>query len=463
MNFPINFESVEFYKLVLEQLGTFAILDKDGYYLYVNELWAEKMKCTVDAAIGRHVLEFFPETRALEAMKHKIPIIAHPIQISKDTQEKQYTSYSPLYKDKVLIGCLIHTIFHDSAEALQFSDEFSKMLGERNYYKTELRKIQGAKYSIDNIIGNSRQIMNVKENIIMAARSVSNVLIEGETGCGKELIAHSVHDLSQRNSNPIIKVNCAAIPLELAESELFGYEYGAFTGAKSGGKIGKFELAKNGTLFLDEVNQLSPLIQPKLLRVLQEREIERVGGSKTVHFNARLITATNVPLEQLIEEKLFRADLYYRLNVINIRIPPLRERIEDIPLLIADIIHKLNRQLGTSVEGVNHEVVDQFQSYHWPGNVRELQNILERAMNEKISGILTWKHFTHYFHQKKQIKSETAQSVAENTYRDSKKQFEKSMILNALEQFNGNKKKTAEFIGISRTMLYKKLKEYHIT
>ena len=288
------------------------------------------------------------------------------------------------------------------------------------------------------------------------------MLIEGETGTGKELVSHSIHSLSSRSAKPLIKLNCAAIPEGLAESELFGYEQGAFTGANKGGKVGKFELAHKGTLFLDEINQLSSTIQPKLLRTLQEKEIERVGGVKTIPVDVRLIAATNKPLEDLIQDNKFRSDLYYRLNVIYIRIPPLRERLEDIPLLTLSIIEKLNMQMGTSVSGVSDDVLSMFQQYSWPGNIRELQNILERAMNQKLTGLLTKQDFEPQFEL---LRKRITGATPKENYQSvglAKKQMEKKLIEETLAQFDGNKKQAAEHLGISRTSLYNKIRELGI-
>lgn len=459
----INLENTEFTNLVFEQLGTFAILNSEGNYIYVTNSWAKAFDCQPNEVIGRHVTEFFPDTRAIEAMERRTPILAHPISINHHNKERQFTSYIPIVHDKKVLGCIIQTIFHDVSEALTFSEVFSKLLSERNYYRKELKKVHANKYSIENIIGSSDKIKSMKEQICQAARSTSSVVIEGETGTGKELVAHSIHALSNRSNKTLIKLNCASIPLELAESELFGYEYGAFTGAKSGGKLGKFELADKSTLFLDEINHLSVVIQPKLLRALQEQEIERVGGTRTIPIDVRLITATNIPLKKLVEKKSFRSDLFYRLNVINIRIPPLRERLDDLPLLIDGIIDRLNIQLGTMVSGVDQDTLRQFTHYSWPGNIRELQNVIERAMNEKRSGTLSWQQFSGYFEMPgyRMLK----QDIRKGQYQDTKKVkkgLERSMICEALSQFQGNKKKTAEYLGISRTLLYQKIKEFEL-
>ncbi|MDH6364754.1 transcriptional regulator with PAS, ATPase and Fis domain [Enterococcus sp. PF1-24] len=459
-----NFENPLFSKMVFEQLGTFAILDRLGNYTYVTQSWASYFNCLPGEVIGKKVTEFFPETKALEAMENKTPIIAYPVGIKPDNIGQQFVSYFPLFHEKKVIGCIIQTIFHDLKEATIFSKTFNQLQSERNYYCQELQKLRASKYSIDSIIGESKAIKKMKELIYQAANSPSNIVIEGETGTGKELVSHAIHMLSNRSEKPLIKLNCAAIPVELAESELFGYEYGAFTGAKAEGKMGKFELANQGTLFLDEINHLSMVIQPKLLRAIQEQEIERVGGMNTIYIDVRLIVATNIPLRELVEKKLFRNDLFYRLNVITIRIPPLRERLEDLPLLIDSIIKRLNMQLGTSVTGIDSYVLEQFQHYHWPGNIRELQNVLERAMNSRLSGYLTWQEFADYFdltncrHLKQNVLAGSNRNM-----KTTKQELEISLIRETLSQLNGNKKKTAEQLGISRTLLYKKLKKYQIT
>lgn len=336
------------------------------------------------------------------------------------------------------------------------------MMNELNYYQQELRDLRNSKYSINDIIGDSLPVKNLKKQIKIAAQTTSNVLIEGETGVGKELVAHSIHDLSARSLKPLIKVNCAAIPSELFESELFGYEYGAFTGAKRGGKQGKFEMADKGSLFLDEINQLPITAQPKLLRVLQEKEVERIAGKKPIKIDTRLIVATNEDLVKLIKSGKFREDLYYRLNVINIRIPTLRERKEDIKLISDNIIDRLNFQLGLNIEGIDDETIEKFKLYDWPGNIRELQNVIERGMNLALSGILTWDYFEEYFLNKLPLNINYRSFTVTSTLKEAKIELEKDKIYQCLVNNNFNKSKTARDLGISRTMLYKKLNKYNI-
>lgn len=445
------------FRLAVDHLNPFALLDEDGKYIYVNKAWEEIRGKTFADVAGHFVEEIFPDTSARRAMLERRPIVAHPVISGLDNQ-KHFTTYTPLYKDGKMIGCAIQTIFSGFSEALEFSWTFTQMQNERNFYKQELRRLRGAKYSIDNIIGDCPKVQEMKRQIRQAARSHSNVLLVGETGTGKELVAHSLHDLSARGADPFVKINCAAIPQELAESELFGYEYGAFTGAKKGGKPGKFETANNGSLFLDEINHMSLVVQPKLLRVLQEQEIERVGGNKSIPVDVRLITATNVPLEQLVEEKTFRRDLYYRLNVIQIQLPPLRERLEDVAVLAENIIEKLNGQLGMQVDGISADAIRHLQDYSWPGNIRELQNVLERGMNSRMRGTLLWSDFADSFPERL-FRLKLDEGNASGTYRNVRKKAEQAMIAEVLESCGGNKKRAAEQLGISRTLLYRKLKQ----
>lgn len=288
------------------------------------------------------------------------------------------------------------------------------------------------------------------------------MLIEGETGSGKELIAHAIHSLSARSTARFVRVNCAAIPAELLESEFFGYAPGAFTGASRKGKIGRFELANGGSIFLDEVNLLTPTMQPKFLRVLQAREIDPVGGEKSIPIDVRVIAASNIPLESLVEAGEFRSDLYYRLNIICIRAPALRERMEDIPLLEKNLIERLNRQLGMVVQEISPDAMELLLQYDWPGNVRELQNATESAMNQCDGRVLRRKDFRQL---EQRLQSRSRRHISgqmEYRLRPAKQAFERELIRDALAAAGGNRVKAAELLGISRTVLYEKLEKYQI-
>ncbi|WP_462335915.1 sigma-54 interaction domain-containing protein [Fusobacterium varium] len=450
------------FKTAIDQLNGVAITDEKGRYIYVNKSWSAYMGYELEQIKGMYVRDIFPTTLVDEVLKIGKTLVGQPFIFENSIIKQGFCTYIPLFENNKIIGVLVHVLFNQMEQAINFTDTLNDMISNIEYYKQELREIRGAKYSIDNIVGESEAVKKMKAKIIKIAGSNSSVLIEGETGCGKELVAHSIHDLSKRTSNPFIKINCAAIPEELIESELFGYEYGAFTGAKKGGKTGKFQMADKGSIFLDEINQLSSVLQPKILRVLQEREIERVGSEKSISIDVRIIAATNTSLEKMIKEGKFRSDLFYRLNVIKIKIPPLRERKEDIPLIVKDIINRLNFQLGMHIARVTDEVNEKLMEYDWPGNIRELQNVVERAMNMSDSMILQWKDFQEYFDSKHLKKLKRTKCSDNYDIKTIKKDFEKEVIAEALEKTENNRTKAAELLGVSRTMLYKKLKEYDL-
>ncbi len=359
----------------VEQLIS-AVLDEKGNYIFVSRPWQEWFGKTTEEVLGRNVLEFAPDSHAMEVLRTGEPVTAQRV-MSRDTPV--FTSYLPrLDKNGNVCGVFLYVVVEGVFNARDMIRQIEVMANEVDYYKEELSRERGARYGLDSIVGNSPVILNMKNQIIQAAKSSSTVLIEGETGSGKELIAHSIHALSARRTANFVRVNCSAIPAELMESEFFGYSAGAFTGALKKGKIGRFELANSGTIFLDEVNLLTPTIQPKFLRVLQEMEIDPVGSDCSRSIDVRVIAATNVPLEQLVEEKKFRSNLYWRLNVLRIQAPPLRDRMEDIPVLAESIIRRLNIQLGMAVRGVSKGVLEVFSEYDWPGNVRELQNAIDQ-------------------------------------------------------------------------------------
>lgn len=347
----------------------------------------------------------------------------------------------------------------NAARLMESLDLFLKQLGHSN-----------TKYSLDSIVGESTCIRKLKDEIISVARSGSTVLIEGETGSGKELVAHAVHSLSPRSERSFIKVNCSSIPAELMESEFFGYESGSFTGAQKGGKAGKFEKASSGSLFLDEINQLPIQLQPKFLRVLQEQEIERVGAAHSTPIDTRIIAATNIPLAELVARGKFRADLYYRLNVLRLWVPPLRERREDIPAIANHMLTQLNFQLQIQIPYIEDEAMNRLMEYDWPGNVRELHNVIERAMNLSWTEPLQWEHFSGYFRQIENGRGPThmdterrqASVQPQNWIREKKNTVEKELIIQALRECRGNKSLAARELGISRTILYKKLHQYGI-
>jgi formate hydrogenlyase transcriptional activator len=331
--------------------------------------------------------------------------------------------------------------------AVEVTNLKEKLAREKLYLEDEIR----TELNFGQIVFKSETIRSILHQVETVARTDSTVLINGETGTGKELIARAVHDLSSRRSNAFVKVNCAAIPGALLESELFGHERGAFTGAISS-RVGRFELADHGTIFLDEIGELPFDLQPKLLRVLQEQEFERLGSTRTRHTDARLIVATNRDLEEMIREKKFRSDLYYRLHVFPIRIPPLRERPEDIPLLVRHYVQQFSRRLGKSIDVIPPETMDTLVRYPWPGNVRELQNVLERAAILTLGGVLTISSEDLLNPGRAQLPQTGPSSHKHNALDDA----ERERIVAALEEANwivAGPKGAAARLGIKRSTL----------
>lgn len=436
-----------------------ARLDKNGYYLFVSRRWQELMGFTQKQVLGRRVDELVPDTHAMEAIQtgqviQGRPVIRNGIPI--------FTSYIPLKnKHQELQGVFLYTVVNGIPNAKDILRQTELLKKQVEFYRQELSSERGARYHLDNIIGQSPAICHLKEQISQAAKSTSTVLIEGETGSGKELIAHSIHALSPRRDGNFVRVNCSAIPAELMESEFFGYAAGAFTGAARTGKIGRFELANGGSLFLDEVNLLPQTMQPKFLRVLQEREVDPVGSTRTIPVDVRVIAAANIPLEQSVQAGQFRSDLYYRLNVIHIVAPPLRQRMEDMPLLVDHLIKRLNAQLGMMIQRVSDEVMDLFMAYDWPGNIRELQNAIESAMNMTHSFTLVKEDFEPFILRSRIRKRMRAvQGGQELLLKSSKSHLERELVQEALSTANGNRSQAARLLGISRTLLYKKLRQY---
>lgn len=309
------------------------------------------------------------------------------------------------------------------------------------------------------ITGSSKPILELKEQIRIVAPTNAWVLISGENGTGKELVARSIHRLSRRANKPIVEVNCAAIPEDLIESELFGHEKGAFTGATSM-KKGKFDQAHEGTIFLDEIGDMSLKAQAKTLRILQEQRFERVGGNKTIKVDVRVIAATNKDLEAEIEKGSFREDLYFRLNVIPIKVPPLRERVEDIPEMVEEFIKEFSVAANTEPKRIAGEVLGVLQRYDWPGNVRELKNLIERLMIMVPEQTVLPKHIPSPCNKTADLKGGLESAMRFESLKEARTEFEKAFISGKLQEFNWNISQTAEAIGIERSNLHKKIKAY---
>ena len=357
------------------------------------------------------------------------------------------------FDDSVKVLTIVASMISQSLRLSQMvQQEKAQLVDENASLKRELQK----KYEFRNIIGTGKEIRDVYEQIAQVAHTNTTVLIRGESGTGKELVAHAIHYNSPRTAKPFVKVNCAALPESLIEAELFGHEKGAFTGAVAS-KKGRFELAEGGTLFLDEIGDLSPAMQVKLLRVLQEREFERVGGMETIKVNVRLIAATNVDLEQAVQEGRFRSDLYYRLNVFSIYLPPLRERKTDILLLAEHFLEKYAKQNGKQVKRISTPAIDMLMSYHWPGNVRELENVIERAT------LVCEGQVIHGYDLPPTLQTaEGSGTINKMSLEQAVAGFEKELILDALKTARGNRARAARMLDTTERIIGYKIQKYGI-
>ncbi len=337
--------------------------------------------------------------------------------------------------------------------------ELSSLKVENKKLKKEIKRS-----STDAILGTSAEVENIRGLIDKVADTDTTVLILGDSGTGKELVARALHYGSSRSDKPFVPINCGAIPEDLLESELFGYEKGAFTGAIST-KIGRFEAANNGTVFLDEIGDMSPGLQIKILRVLQEKEFERVGGLKSIKVDVRVVAATNQDLDLAVEEKRFRKDLYYRLNVIPIYLPPLKERVEDVPLLVKEFMDRICEKKNKTLRGVAPEAMKLFEAYDWPGNIRELENLIERIVVLKDDNTRVTQVDLPEKIRNRHIETGAALfniPTAGIDFNQAVNTFEKELIINALSAVGGVKKKAAEFLQLNRTTLIEKMKRMNL-
>ncbi len=437
------------------------LIDSESKILMISQSFADFLGVTKEEARGKTVAEINRNTRFPYVMKRKQSEIAwkHTFQNGETAIVHRIPILNRKGDSEYGFGMVL---FDNIEEFKRIIEKNELLINELQHYKKVLKKIQGAHYSWESIIGDSQIIKEAKYLGEKASETDSTVLITGESGTGKELFAHAIHNDSKRQDFPFIKINCGAIPYDLLESELFGYIEGAFTGSKRGGQIGKFELADKGSIFLDEIGDLPMNMQVKLLRVIQEKEVQKLGDSRTIKVDIRIIAATNKNLKEQVEKKLFREDLYYRLNVMSVEVPSLKRRITDIEKLSEHLIKKISRHLGKYVTGISEEAFEILKNHHWPGNVRELENVLERAINLCEEKEIQTKHFPLYLLEKNEravLKVSSKNSRVPNL-KESVENMEKYIIKKALNFSKGNKVKAANELGISRSSLYDKIKEY---
>ena len=461
-------------KAVTDQLGmlrgTITLLDRQTGDIFIEAAYGlsqsqrEKGRYKLGEGITGKVVEsgqpriipriaddpsFLNRTGARKGQKKKdISFICVPVKIGNETIgafsiDRPYASQEQLEDDARVLS-IIASLVAQAVKIRQNVMEEKRQLEEEN---SRLQQELRAKFKPSNIIGNSKAMQTVFDMVAQVSRSEASVLIRGESGTGKELVAQAIHYNSPRAEKPFIKVNCAALPETVIESELFGHEKGAFTGAISRRK-GRFELAHGGTIFLDEIGDLSPTTQVKLLRVLQEKEFERVGGNETIRTNVRIITATNKDLEGLMEQNQFREDLYYRLNVFPIHVPPLRERKSDILLLADHFIEHYASKNNVNVRRISTPAIDLLMNYHWPGNVRELENTIERSVLLSVDGVI------HSHHLPPSLQSaESSNTEVSGSLQESLDNLEREMLMDALKSTKGNMAKAARLLDITERVM----------
>ena len=423
--------------------GIFA-LDQSGYVKHCNKRAATLFNMTKRELIGRHISKLMPGSPAIKVLETGRGYTENEEIFKVDGGQHHFiVTVKPYSSGDEIEGIVVS--FRDIEEA------------QKLVYNFNTRTI---KNTVDDIIGTSEKIMVAKKQALITARGNSTVLITGESGTGKEMFAKAIHYASARGDNPFITVNCGAIPENLLESELFGYEKGAFTGANEKGKVGKFELADGGTIFLDEIGDMPLHLQVKILHVLQNMRFEKVGGSRSIIVDVRVIAATNKDLEKMIAEGTFREDLYYRLSVIPLSIPPLRERKADIRMLMYHFLKKYNTFMNRKIEGFSDEVEELYMNYDWPGNVRELENAVEYGTNMAFGKVIDIEDVPVRILKKEEeiVKFKNMDKpLAEQV-----KLYEKEIITKKLKQHNGIKDVVARELGLSRATLYRKLSELDI-
>ncbi|MCC5912666.1 MAG: sigma 54-interacting transcriptional regulator [Clostridiaceae bacterium] len=434
------------------------LVDVEGTIIAMNKAFLEFLHLKERDVIGKSITEIDPTVRLPIVLKTGRAEIgqAHRFQDSRSAIVHRI----PLFYNGTIIGGVGVILFDDLKYLYNLITEHDMMRTSIPKEQKKLGDIYMAKYDFDAILTQSPSGIKCKEVAKTYSNTDFSVLITGESGVGKELFAHAIHKNSRRKNGPFIRINCAAIPDALLESELFGYEEGAFTGANKSGRKGKFELANGGTIFLDEIGDLPSTMQVKLLRVLQEREIEKVGGNKIIDLDIRVIAATNADLEKRIEEGTFRSDLFYRLNVLNLKIPPLRDRQEDVPLLIQHFVTSIYQDFEI-YKKFPEEIIKLLKDYHWPGNVRELKNTVDRIVVNTTGELVKRENLpqnileSHHY----KVAGYKASTSKKGSLKKTLAEIEKKIILETIEEYNGNKAESARALGIPRMTLYRKLQE----
>lgn len=439
------------------------MINRDGIIIIFNQAYGKFLHINSEEALGKHIYEVISNSKLPLVMETGIQEIncAHHFTDGRTA----IGSRIPVYYENKVVGCIGYILFENNHKLQQLAVKYKEIENEIKKYKNILESRNFSKYNVQDIIGESDSI---KKCIGMALKMASidlPILVLGENGVGKELIVHAIHNASSRKYNPFIRVNCTTIPKELFESEFFGYEKGSFSGAKQEGKKGFFELADKGTIFLDEVGDLPLEMQGKLLRVLQEREFIRVGGEEIIECKARVVAATNKDIKRMVKQGLFREDLYYRLNILILTVPPLRERKEDIPQLSNYFLRIICEENGICKKSFTNKALSLLSHYQWPGNIRELRNVITRAALFSKNNVISYIEIANLLNRgKEEVPAAFTKEKEGNSALPDFKNYiddrEKDYMLQVLKECDGNKAKAARKLGIHRSSLYRKLNKY---
>lgn len=443
----------KFNKILETSHDLISFIDENGKITYVNPAYKNYYKVEDNQILNKNLLDIFPNQLEINVFNSKKPIEDY---LYKKGDVEALFTIQPIYIEGSFKGII--SIAKPVNELREYMSKLEESKEELDYYKEELRRQSPLGKAFSSIIGQSQSLRECLYIAEKASKSTSTVLIRGESGTGKELIAKAIHENSERHDKPFVRINCAAIPENLLESELFGYEKGSFTDAYKS-KPGKFQIADGGTVFLDEIGDMSPATQVKILRVLQEREFERIGGLKPIKVDVRVIAATNRNLEDMVEKGEFRNDLYYRLNVIGVILPPLRKRKEDINLLVEHFLNKLSHKFNMDLPIIENQALKLLREYDYPGNIRELENILERAIAMSDGGIIRDKDLPIYI---KNVKEENHGLI--NMYNDEMLPFEeydKEIIRLAMKKY-GSFNKAGKALGLTHRTISLKCQKYDI-
>lgn len=428
------------------------IIDKDGKIIKFK--YEKFLDVKEEDVIGKHVTEVMENTRLHIVLKTGTPEIGD---VQNIKGHNVITSRIPIIRNGEVVGAVGTILFKDILEVKHLNDHLEQMKQHVKKYKQEMKRLNLAKYSFEQILTADPQMLAIIDSAKKAAESNVSVYIEGQSGTGKEYFAHAIHEGSLRRYAPFVRINCASIPKDLFESELFGYEPGAFTGASTHGRIGKFELANGGTIFLDELSAMPFEMQAKLLRVIEEREIERVGGNARINIDVRFISASNEDLHECVKQGRFRSDLYYRLNVVHLKLPPLKDRSRDIMLLTHHFIDQFSKDRPNGPKGVSVDAKRCLEAYSWPGNVRELRNVIESAISLSESRLIEVSDLPDAIALKRVDSLYDASIVLDGDLYEIMERVERNLILSAIKASGGSKTRAAKHLGIHRTALYKKM------